>query len=51
MRNAGTRRTWDEQEFDGGAVGGGGAGGGGWGLTQECSVHNPLIQICKKIAF
>ena len=32
---------WDEQEF----------GGERRGLTQECTVHNPLIQICKKIAF
>lgn len=32
---------WDEQEF----------GGERRGLTQECTVHNPLILICKKIAF
>lgn len=32
---------WDEQEF----------GGNGGGLTQECTVHNLLIQIRKKIAF
>lgn len=31
---------WDEPEF----------GGGRKGLTQECILHNPLIQICKKIA-
>lgn len=34
---------WYKQDF-------GGRGEEG-GLTQECTVHNPLIQICKKIAF
>lgn len=33
---------WDEQHF---------GLGDAEGLTQECTVHNPLIQICKKIAF